>query len=46
LRDIVKRGGDTSANAIVVGGLIGALCGVNQIDNDKINAAREVIDSH
>lgn len=31
LRDIVKRGGDTSANAAIVGGLIGALHGIDGI---------------
>jgi ADP-ribosylglycohydrolase len=33
LRDMLKRGGDTSMNAAIVGGLIGAL----NVDNTKLN---------
>lgn len=38
LKDMIKRGGDTSANAAIVGGLIGASCGVKKIDQNQVNA--------
>lgn len=33
IRDMIKRGGDTMANASIVGGLIGASHGIEAIDN-------------
>ena len=36
LKDILKRGGDTCANGAIVGGLVGAACGLNVIDESKI----------
>ncbi len=38
LKDIIKRGGDTSANAAIVGALIGASCGIKKIDERQVNA--------
>lgn len=38
LSDIIKRGGDTSINGAVVGGLIGALHGKNNIPEFMRNA--------
>lgn len=34
VRDIIKKGGDTMANATIVGGLIGAACGMKDISQD------------
>lgn len=31
IRDIIRKGGDTMANATIVGGLIGAACGMKDI---------------
>ena len=32
IKDIISRGGDTMGNATIVGGLIGAACGINGIN--------------
>jgi ADP-ribosyl-[dinitrogen reductase] hydrolase len=32
LRDIISRGGETQANAAIVGGLVGASKGISSID--------------
>ena len=37
LRDIIKRGGDTDTNACIVGGLLGAACGFNNLPKDIKN---------
>jgi len=34
IKDIIKRGGDTQANAAIVGGLIGAYYGVGAISSE------------
>ena len=50
MRDIIKRGGDTDTNACIVGGLLGAACGFNNLpkeikdeffDKDKINKLKK-----
>jgi hypothetical protein len=42
IRDIISRGGDTQANAAIVGGLIGASKGINSIDYSHIKAVLTV----
>jgi ADP-ribosylglycohydrolase len=42
LKDVLKKGGDTTANAAIVGGLLGAACGLQNIDKEKIDAVLEV----
>jgi len=37
LKDIIKRSGDTSANGAIIGGLIGASRGHNEINQAVIN---------
>lgn len=34
MRDIIKRGGDTDTNACIVGGLLGAACGFNNLPKE------------
>ena len=50
MRDIIERGGDTDTNACIVGGLLGAACGFNNLpkdikneffDKDKINKLKK-----
>jgi ADP-ribosylglycohydrolase len=41
LTDILSRGGETSMNAAIVGGLIGALHGINDIPEDSVKAIKE-----
>jgi len=42
LKDVLKKGGDTTANAAIVGGLLGAACGFQNIDKEKTDAVLEV----
>ena len=42
LREILKKGGDTSSNAAVVGGLIGAARGMQEIDQKMIDTVLRV----
>jgi ADP-ribosyl-[dinitrogen reductase] hydrolase len=42
LREILKKGGDTSSNAAVVGGLIGAARGMQEIDQKMIDTILRV----
>ena len=34
MNDIIKRGGDTDTNACIVGGLLGAACGFNNLPKE------------
>ena len=42
LREILKKGGNTSSNAAVVGGLIGAARGMQEIDQKMIDTVLRV----
>ena len=42
MREILKKGGDTSSNAAVVGGLIGAARGMQEIDQKMIDTVLRV----
>ena len=42
LREILKKGGNTSLNAAVVGGLIGAARGMQEIDQKMIDTVLRV----
>lgn len=44
LTDIIKRGGSTSANAAIVGGLIGASRGVEAINHNLLKSILMVND--
>jgi len=42
VKDIISKGGDTSANAAIVGGLIGASQGMSSIKENLIDNVLEV----
>lgn len=39
MREIIQQGGDTDTNAAIVGGMLGALYGLNQIPIDLLTKA-------
>jgi ADP-ribosylglycohydrolase len=42
MKNIISKGGDTAANAAIVGGLIGAAQGINSIDRQYITTVLTV----
>ena len=46
MADILLRGGDTQANAAIVGGLLGAALGENVINQEKVNSVLNYLDTN